>query len=452
MSNASDKARFYLERYVPELQEYEQKQIFTRDQITAIAAKRSDFEHILNARGSQPADYARYATYEINLDSLRKKRCRRLAIKSTTFNGQRIVFFIMERAVKKFPGDTGLWMQYIKYCQQEEASKKLAKAFTSVLRLKPREWGLWVLAAKHYAETQGDMATARTYIHRGLRFCKDKRDLYLEYARLEMVYLAKLAARRRILGMDKPDHEDAKRLDEQAQGLDENIMMLPTITAADFNQEARKGVEEVDAEALERLASAPAYTGAIPVAIFDAAMKQFGEGSDMAEDFFGLVASFADVPASTAILQHIVHHLQSLGAISPSIIICEALFVLHGKDVLSAEFPPALAKALSVVKVGRQTLPVKQHSDLAEKVSLMLLPYLTASSKLDEDINTVVLASLNQQLRGLSSTLRTKSNRSELNLIREMAAAVQAKGNLSGSQLLQIRADRKMQAPANDLT
>ena len=52
---ASDKARFYLEQQVPELQEYERKQIFTRDEIAAIAKKRSDFEHILNARGSPSA-------------------------------------------------------------------------------------------------------------------------------------------------------------------------------------------------------------------------------------------------------------------------------------------------------------------------------------------------------------------------------------------------------------
>ena len=86
---ASDKARFYLEQQVPELQEYERKQIFTRDEITAIAKKRSDFEHILNARGSKAGDYVRYATYEMNLDTLRKKRCKRLGVKATAHSGQR---------------------------------------------------------------------------------------------------------------------------------------------------------------------------------------------------------------------------------------------------------------------------------------------------------------------------------------------------------------------------
>lgn len=266
MSAASDKARFYLEQYVPELQEYARKDIFTRDQISAIAAKRSDFEHILNARGSTPSDYARYATYEMNLDNLRKKRCKRLGVKSTTFSGQRTIFFILDRATKKFPGDMGLWMQYIQYCQKEKANKKLGKIFTQVLRLKPREYGLWVLAAKYYAEEQGDMSSARSYMQRGLRFCNDAKELYLEYAKLEMVYLAKLAARRKILGLD----ETRKESDVPE---DENMIALPSVSVEDIDPEANKGVEEVNAAALQKLASAPAFTGAIPKAIFDAAMS-----------------------------------------------------------------------------------------------------------------------------------------------------------------------------------
>jgi len=285
---ASDKARFYLEQQVPELQEYERKQIFTREEIAAIAKKRSDFEHILNARGSKAADYVRYATYEMNLDSLRKKRCKRLGVKATAHGGQRTIFFILDRATKKFPGDLGLWVQYVQFCQKEKASKKLAKVFTSMLRLKPREWGLWVLAAKHYAEEVGDMTTARSYMQRGLRFCKDERRMYLEYAKLEMVYLAKLAARRKILGLD-----EERKAPEGPDEEDDNMMMLPEISAEDLDPEANKGVEEVNAAALERLANAPAYTGAIPLAIFDAAMKQFSEDSDVANDFFDLVADGA---------------------------------------------------------------------------------------------------------------------------------------------------------------
>src|SRR5277367_1229970 len=120
MAGASDKARFYLEQFVPELKEYEKKEIFTKvvtlfpkgvskltyvqEEITSIARKRSDFEHKLNGRGSHPSDYARYAEYEMNLDTLRRKRVKRLGVKVTAHTGQRRIYFILDRATRKFHG------------------------------------------------------------------------------------------------------------------------------------------------------------------------------------------------------------------------------------------------------------------------------------------------------------------------------------------------------------
>lgn len=393
MAATTDRARFYLEQYVPELQEFARKKIFTPAEITAITAKRSDFEHVLNARGSTPADYARYAVYESNLDSLRKKRCHRLGIKgSKTFSGQRTVFFVLDRATKKFPGDMGLWMQYIQFCQKEKANKKLARVFTSVLRLHPREWGMWVLAAKHYAEGMGDMGTARGYMQRGLRFCKDERKLYLEYARLEMVYLAKLAARRKILGLD----ESRK---EKAQDEDDNMISLPTITAEDINPDAGKGIEEVDEASLKRLANAPAYTGAIPVAIFDSAMKQVKNTAAAAEEFFDLVYAFPAVPSTPTILQHILDYLRPSHPNTIETVVCEAKLALFGVDMDSADFPPALGRGLESLKSGANAVPEKQRKRFGEKAITLLLAWAAAPDQIDEDISTVLTASINRYLK-----------------------------------------------------
>ncbi|KJX92082.1 U3 small nucleolar RNA-associated protein 6 [Zymoseptoria brevis] len=401
MAATTDRARFYLEQYVPELQEYERKQIFTRDEISAITAKRSDFEHVLNARGSQPGDYARYATYEMNLDSLRRKRCRRLGVKATAFNGQRTVFFILDRATKKFPGDMGLWMQYINFCKKEKANKKLAKVFTAVLRLHPRDWSLWVLAAKHYAETQGDMGTARSYMQRGLRFCKDEKKLYLEYAKLELVYLAKLAARRKILGLDG-SREEKEDMEE-----DDNMIALPTITAEDIDPDAGKGIEEIDEVALQRLAAAPAFSGAIPIAIFDSAMKQLKKNAlPAAEDFFDLVASFNQVPAVETILQHILEHLQSTAPTAFETTICEAKHHMLNIPLQSADFPPALGKGLARLKAGVDGASERLRPKTAVKAAAALLSWAEMATKdlaedeaLDDDLVTVVEATIKRYRR-----------------------------------------------------
>ncbi|KAK5114309.1 hypothetical protein LTR62_002560 [Meristemomyces frigidus] len=422
MAAASDKARFYLEQHIPELVDYERKGIFTRPEITAIASKRSDFEHILNARGSKPSDYARYAEYEINLDSLRKKRCHRLGIKGAkAYSGQRTVFFIMDRGTKKFPGDLGLWMQYIRFCQREKANKKLAKVLTGVLRLRPMEYGLWVVAAKWYAEEQGDMQTARSYMQRGLRFCKEKRELWLEYAKLEMVYLAKLAARRKILGLDEVVKE--KEVQE-----DEDMIALPAVAAVDFQPEEVKGMEEVDAAALQKLAEAPAFTGAIPVAIFDAAMKQFENSSDVAEDFFHLVAGFREVPATKRVLQHILAHLQSTNPTSPETVLCEARLHTLGIDPSSVDFPSALGLTLRSIKSGLASVPEKQEPVLYEKALLLLLPYIQRHEELDEDVKTVIMTSVNRYLAALAGVSQLMTIKS--GMVKTLIARTRSNGKL----------------------
>lgn len=401
MAAASDKARFYLEQYVPELQEYQRKEIFTPDEITAISRKRSDFEHVLNARGSKPSDYAKYAVYEMNLTTLVKKRCKRLGVKQgTNYSGQRTVFFILERGTKKFPGDMGLWMQYIQYCQKQKANKKLAKVFTSVLRLKPRDWGLWVLAAKHYAEGQGDMSTARSYMQRGLRFCKDERRLWCEYVRLEMVYLAKLAARRKILGLDEERKEDGETAQQDETA---DVMALPSITGEDINPDANKGMQEVDAAHLQRLSSAPALTGAIPIAIFDAAMKQFGNSQEVAEDVFEVVVAFDQVPSSRKILNHVLDQIRS--AHSPhgsEFLCCEARLAVFGLDPLSVEFPEALGVCL--VKLGEsiKNSPEKKKARRGERAALVLLAFCKLSD-LQEDVTMIINSKLRQFLRSADS-------------------------------------------------
>jgi U3 small nucleolar RNA-associated protein 6 len=420
---ASDKARFYLEQQVPELQEYERKQIFTREEIAAIAKKRSDFEHILNARGSKAGDYVRYATYEMNLDSLRKKRCKRLGVKATAHGGQRTIFFILDRATKKFPGDLGLWVQYVQFCQKEKASKKLAKVFTAMLRLKPREWGLWVLAAKHYAEDQGDMTTARSYMQRGLRFCKDERRMYLEYAKLEMVYLAKLAARRKILGLDE------ERKAPAAQEEDDNMMMLPEISAEDIDPEANKGVEEVNADALQRLANAPAYTGAIPLAIFDAAMKQFNDDSDVANDFFDLVATFDTVPSTRKILDTVYTRLQDTAPNSADQIICEAKMHTFGIAPTSVDFPAALGQSIAVVKSGSTKIAAAGRSKLAENAVVYFLSLVVKQKdEMDEGVVRVLEASIKKYLRSYVESQRGGSEKVKTLPAKLQKAGKQAEG------------------------
>lgn len=311
-----------------------------------IAKKRSDFEHKLNARGSQPLDYARYAEYEMNLESLRKKRMKRLGIKASTHSGQRHIFFVLERATRKFHGDIGLWMQYVDFARKQKSTKKLSEILTRVLRMHPTKPELWIYAANYALEERGDINEARSYMQRGLRFCKNSKHLWSEYARLEMIYIARIVAR----GRDLSRSEDFAKEDisPPADEQDENVIALPSITALENNSNSEPGF--IDQEILKTLEATPILSGAIPKAIFDGAMNQFAGDTTLGETFFDIVAEFQDLPCANRILQHIIDRLLTAAPSDPAALICYIRQPVIGVQTLSSDFPGALGVSLDRLK------------------------------------------------------------------------------------------------------
>jgi U3 small nucleolar RNA-associated protein 6 len=340
---------------------------FTTDrlqpEVTSIARKRSDFEHKLNARGSHPSDYVRYAEFEANVDALRRKRVRRLGIKAPAHNGQRRIFFILDRGTRKFPGDIGLWMQSIEYARKQKAHKKLSQIFTNVLRLHPTKPDLWIYAAQFAMDAHADMTEARSYMQRGLRFCKNSKKMWLEYAKLEILYIAKIAARRRILGIDgnRTSETAANSLDDP----NADILILPKVTKEDINP-TLPDHDDVDEVALRTLDSTPAMTGAIPIAIFDAGMAQFRNDPAVGKAFFDLCLDFDNVPCLRRILNHVG---EAMIAADPSTWQAQACFIkvaVFGLDVSSPDFPPSLSVSLSRLKSGLSQ--AQQKIDLVEDI------------------------------------------------------------------------------------
>ncbi|KAL4800414.1 U3 small nucleolar RNA-associated protein 6-domain-containing protein [Aspergillus venezuelensis] len=390
MSATADKARFFLEKSVPELKEYEKKKIFTKDEITSIIKKRSDFEHKINARGAQPVDFVRYAEYEMNLDSLRRKRVKRMGIKSAGFSGQRRIFFVLDRATRKFHGDIGLWIQYIEYARRQKAYKKLSTILMDALRLHPSNADLWIYAAQYSIDDHADMSQARNYMQRGLRFCKSSRKLWIHYAKLELIYITKLVARQRILGLDAPI--EAPKQQAVENDLDVDMIMMPQLTEEDINPTARD--ENVDQAALQTLNSTPALSGAIPLAIFDSAIKSFDNDDRFSHEFFDMVFEFEDVPCLQKILSHILDAMQESKPASPHTLICYIKFPTAGIKATSAEFPRALGAALSRLQEHRQ------KPGVAKEVISWLQP-LEKTKDLDSSIQTVIAATIHKAQQAL---------------------------------------------------
>ncbi|KAJ5924581.1 RRNA processing protein Utp6 [Penicillium verhagenii] len=399
MSAATDKARYFLEKSVPELKEFEKKKLFTKDEITSIIKKRSDFEHKLNARGAKPVDFVRYVEYEINLDTLCKKRTKRMGIRSAGHSGQRRILFVLDRATRRFHGDLNLWIQYIEYTRKQKAYKKLAIILTDALRFHPTSAELWIYAAKYSLDEHADMSQARSYMQRGLRFCKSARLLWIQYAKLELIYIAKLVARQRILGLDEASASKRSKAVESAEvDHDADMIAMPAITEEDINP-AAQGDESDEAakQALETLNATPALSGAIPLAIFDSAMKHFKNDDQIASEFYKMVSEFDDVPCLSKILGHVVENMQAHKPTSALTLICYIKFPTTGVRVTSPEFPRALGSSLARLK---ESQPL--NATLAQEVVNWLKP-LSETEDLDPSLKMVIVSTMRNAERALSA-------------------------------------------------
>ncbi|KAL9085963.1 MAG: hypothetical protein Q9165_007325 [Trypethelium subeluteriae] len=396
MAGASDKARFYLEQSVPELQDFEKKKIFSKEEISSIAKKRSDFEHVLNARGSKPADYARYAEYEMNLETLRRKRVKRLGIKFKSYAGSRRIFFVLDRGTRKFQGDLGLWMQSMEFAKKEKSHKKLRRIISTVLSLHPTKPELWIYAAHYAMEDQADMRVARAYMQRGLRFCKRSKALWLGYAKLEMIYVAKIAARQQILGLDHP--QESKIRDSPSDESHADKIALPDITVEDVDPELANDAS-IDQTALQKFTSSPALTGAIPITVFDAAMKEFDNDAALAEQFFNMFSEFEQSSALN-ILRHVLQMLQTHCVETLSCAACLFRLPLITVEPASEEFPMALGESLGRLKQSSKEHP-QISTALAERAVRALLP-LVQYQNLDDNIYRVLNVSIRQNLKTMA--------------------------------------------------
>ena len=251
-------------------------------------------------------------------------------------------------------------MQSIEYARKQKAHKKLSQILTNVLRLHPTKPDLWIYASQFAMDEHADMTEARSYMQRGLRFCKNARNMWLEYAKLEMLYIAKIAARRQILGIDgnRTSETAAQSLDD----LDADVLPLPKVTKDDINP-TLPDHDDVDQVALQALESTPVMTGAIPIAIFDAGMVHFGNDSAFGKAFFDLCSDFESVPCLLRMLNHIVEAMMGTDPESWQAQACFIKVAVSCLDVSSHEFPAGLSVSLSRLKSALSQ--AQQKVDLA---------------------------------------------------------------------------------------
>lgn len=354
----------------------------------------------MNARGSAASDYARYAEYEMNLDSLRRKRSKRLGVKLAAYTGQRRVFFILDRATRKFHGDTTLWLQYVTFARGQKANKKVTQIITNMLRLHPASPKLWTYAADYALNERGDVTEARSYMQRGLRFCSQSKYLWSEYLKLEMIYIAKILTRRHILGLDSITSNTSQLPDNEAMNADPII--LPQVAMEDMGPKHQRASSCSPEELNDKFVSSPALSGTIPTAIFDSATKKFPGDATFGAQMFGIVAEFCQLQCTRRILQHITKTLMTSAPTDAASLNCFMHEPVIGLGPTSTQLPGALIQVLdrfdsTMRKLGSPDDSSEQsrtRASVSQHLIQWIMPYLN-SLELDLDIRAVLNTTLN---------------------------------------------------------
>ena len=287
---------------------------------------------------------------------------KRMGIKTSTHSGQRRIFFVVERVTRRFHGNMGLWMQYIDFARKQNSNKKLSVIRTRMLQMHATKPELWIYAANYALKEWSEINEARSYMQRGLRFCKNSKHLWSEYARLEMIYIARIVARGRDLSRD--EDLSKKNVSPNADEQGANVIALSSITAFE-NSSSSDQILSINKslKALELLLYV--LSGAIPMAIFDGAIDQFAGDATLDETFFDIVVEFQDLSCASRILQHVMDYLLSAAPSDPTALICYIRQSVIGVQTLSAGFPGALGGLLDRLKLpshwpihlGRQMEP-----------------------------------------------------------------------------------------------
>ncbi|KAJ6593671.1 U3 small nucleolar RNA-associated protein 6-domain-containing protein [Mycena capillaripes] len=202
-----ERVQFQQEQMLAELKDLVDKNIFTKQESKQIMKKRTQFETALVRRVAKKADFLRYASYEMGLEQLRRKRVERLKIVSTqaSISDYALVrrqFHIFERALKKFKADVGLWIQYIDVAKREGAHTLVGRVVARAIQLHPDTAALYILAAAHELE-HGSPSAARTLLQRGIRINPESIEMWREYVRMELGFIESLRRRWDVLGLDQ---------------------------------------------------------------------------------------------------------------------------------------------------------------------------------------------------------------------------------------------------------
>mmetsp|Transcript_9022 Transcript_9022/g.40863 ORF Transcript_9022/g.40863 Transcript_9022/m.40863 type:complete len:246 (+) Transcript_9022:95-832(+) len=210
----ADKANRLLEDRARQAEALQQSCAFSHAEIKQTLRARARYEYALKRRRSTAAIFGRYIKFEIDLYEIcrmRQAAAEPLASTNVTTRGfmTRNILNLFQRALQKFRGNVGLWLEFATFSYSHASYRLLSEILSQALQFNPDCAGLWAFAATLEYRQRGDISAARRLLLRGSRSCDYCPALSQEYLRLELAYLINFEQRRLFLGIrDKKDFVD----------------------------------------------------------------------------------------------------------------------------------------------------------------------------------------------------------------------------------------------------
>ncbi|KAI8906696.1 U3 small nucleolar RNA-associated protein 6-domain-containing protein, partial [Gorgonomyces haynaldii] len=342
---------YELEKQVPELQDLEERGIFSAQEIKSIVKKRTQFEYQVHRHIAKKIDFLRYIEYESNLEQLRRKRKKRLGLDKEPEPGKSGITIsdyslvsrihsLYQKMLKKFKGDVGLWQQYFEWARKIKSSKTLARTFAKAIQLHPNKSLFWIMSASWEFEENGNIASARVLLQRGLRINEDSQELWIEYFRLELLWLHQLRERRKILFQKEQElqiHESPSQIDlpetqDQPSALERDQVI------ADSKNEGTQSMLQKDLNPMQKAL----LEVAIPRAVYRNAIRAIPKDLDFRLRFLDVYKDFDQVEKG---LDEVYESIQSDFDQPEALkVLCER--PLLGVDRETVAYPDALKEIL----------------------------------------------------------------------------------------------------------
>ncbi|AQZ12543.1 UTP6 (YDR449C) [Zygosaccharomyces parabailii] len=281
----SSKTRYYLEQCIPEVDDLVEKGLFTKNEVSSIMKKRTDFEHCLNSRGSSIKDYVKYINYETQVEKLRQKRVKRILQSSKTnsvsdWSIEQRIAFIYQRGCNKFPQDLKFWAMYLRFMKNRgtrTSYKKIHDVYNQLLKLHPSNVDVWISCAKYEYENHANFKSCRTVFQNALRFNSDVPRLWFEYIKFELNFITKLINRRKVMGLISEREQEMDMANGSAGNGEDVTSGFNAPSTGDSMKNSLNELPEADMNMLGNEETNPALRGDIALTIFDIAMKTLGD-------------------------------------------------------------------------------------------------------------------------------------------------------------------------------